>query len=48
VRDEHELILTLGTISEKASPYVLLVHKGISQEHEAEFKTATTPTMFWP
>jgi hypothetical protein len=48
VRGEHELILTLGTIPEKASPYVLLVHMGISQEHEAEFKTGTTPTMFRP
>jgi hypothetical protein len=37
VRDEHELIQTLGTIPEKASPYVLLVRMGISQEYEAEF-----------
>jgi hypothetical protein len=37
VRDEHELILTLGTIPEKASPYVLLVRMGMSQEHQAEF-----------
>jgi len=31
------LILTLGTIPEKASPYVLLVRMGIPPEHEAEF-----------
>ena len=37
VRNEYELILTLGTIPEKASPYVLLVRMGIPQEHEAEF-----------
>lgn len=37
VRNEYELILTLGTIPEKASPYVLLVRMGIPPEHEAEF-----------
>jgi hypothetical protein len=37
VRDEHELILTLGTVPEKALPYVLLVRMGMSQEHEAGF-----------
>jgi hypothetical protein len=37
VRNEYELILTLGTIPEKASPYVLLVRMGIPPEHEDEF-----------
>jgi hypothetical protein len=37
VRNEYELILTLGTIPEKASPYVLLVRMGIPPEYEAEF-----------
>jgi hypothetical protein len=37
VRDEHELILTLGTIPEKASPYVLLARMGMPQKHQAEF-----------
>ena len=37
VRNEYELILTLGTIPDKASPYVLLVRLGIPPEHEAEF-----------
>jgi len=37
VRHEYELLLSLGTIPEKASPYVLLVRLGISPEHEAEF-----------
>src|SRR6185295_8764711 len=37
VRNEYELILTLGTIPEKASPYVLLVRLGIDSEHDAEF-----------
>jgi hypothetical protein len=37
VRHEYELLLTLGTIPEKASPYVLLVRLGIPPEHEAEF-----------
>jgi hypothetical protein len=37
VRNEYELMLTPGTIPEKASPYVLLVRMGIPQEHEAEF-----------
>jgi len=36
-RNEYELILTLGTIPEKASPFVLLVRMGIPPEHEAEF-----------
>jgi hypothetical protein len=37
VRNEYELILTLGTIPEKASPSVLLVRMGIPPEYEAEF-----------
>jgi hypothetical protein len=37
VRNEYELILTLGTIPDKASPYVLLVRMGIPPEYEAEF-----------
>jgi hypothetical protein len=37
VRNEYELLLTLGTIPEKASPYVLLVRMGIPPAHEAEF-----------
>jgi hypothetical protein len=37
VRNEYELLLTLGTIPDKASPYVLLVRLGIPSEHEAEF-----------
>jgi hypothetical protein len=37
VRNEYELLLTLGTIPEKASPYVLTVRLGIGAEHEAEF-----------
>jgi hypothetical protein len=37
VRNEYELILTLGTIPEKASPYVLLVRLEIDPEHDAEF-----------
>jgi hypothetical protein len=37
VRNEYELILTLGTIPERASPYVLLVRMGIPPEHEDEF-----------
>jgi hypothetical protein len=37
VHDEHELILTLGTIPKKASPYVLLVRMGMPQKHQAEF-----------
>jgi hypothetical protein len=37
VRNEYELMLTLGTIPEKASPYVLLVRMAIPPEHEAEF-----------
>jgi hypothetical protein len=37
VRNEYELILSLGTIPDKASPYVLLVRMGIPPEYEAEF-----------
>jgi hypothetical protein len=37
VRNEYELLCTLGTIPEKASPYVLTVRLGIDAEHEAEF-----------
>jgi hypothetical protein len=37
VRNEYALILTLGTIPEQASPYVLLVRLGIDPEHDAEF-----------
>jgi hypothetical protein len=37
VRNEYELLLSLGNIPEKASPYVLLVRMGIAAEHEAEF-----------
>jgi hypothetical protein len=37
VRNEYELILTRGTIPDKASPYVLLVRMGIPAEHEDEF-----------
>jgi hypothetical protein len=37
VRNEYELLLTLGTIPEKASPYVLTVRLGIGAEDEAEF-----------
>ena len=37
MRDEHELILTLGTIPEKASPYVLLARMGMPKKHQAEF-----------
>jgi hypothetical protein len=37
VRNEYELISTLGTIPDQASPYVLLVRLGISLEHEDEF-----------
>jgi hypothetical protein len=37
VRNEYELILTLGTSPEKAAPFVLLVRLGIPPEHEAEF-----------
>jgi hypothetical protein len=37
VRNEYELILTLGAIPERASPYVLLVRMGIPPEHEDEF-----------
>ena len=37
VRNEYELILALGTIPGKASPYVLLVRMGIPPEHEDEF-----------
>ena len=37
VRNEYELILTLGTVPDKASPYVLLVRLGIPPEHENEF-----------
>jgi hypothetical protein len=37
VRNEYELILTLGAIPERASPYVLLVRLDIDPEHDAEF-----------
>jgi hypothetical protein len=37
VRNEYELILTLGTPPDQASPYVLLVRLGITPEHEDEF-----------
>ena len=37
VRNEYELILTLGVIPDKASPYVLLVRLEIDPEHDAEF-----------
>jgi hypothetical protein len=37
LRHEYELLFSLGTIPEKASPYVLLVRLGITPEHEAEF-----------
>jgi len=37
VRNEYELILTLGTIPETASPYVLLVRLEIDPGHDAEF-----------
>jgi hypothetical protein len=37
VRNEYELILTLGSIPDKASPYVLLVRLEIDPEHDAEF-----------
>ena len=37
VRNEYELILTLGAIPDKASPYVLLVRLEIDPGHDAEF-----------
>jgi hypothetical protein len=37
VRNEYEMILTLGAIPEKASSYVLLVRLGIDPDHDAEF-----------
>jgi hypothetical protein len=37
VRNEYELILTLGSIPDKTSPYVLLVRLEIDPEHDAEF-----------
>ncbi len=36
VHNEYELIRTLGTVPEKASPYALLVRMGIPPEHEGE------------
>jgi len=37
VRNEYELIFSLGTIPEKASPYVLLVRLEIDPGHDDEF-----------
>jgi hypothetical protein len=37
VRNEYALILTHGSVPEKASPFVLLVRMGIPPEHEDEF-----------
>jgi hypothetical protein len=37
VRNEYEVILTLGAIPEKTSPYVLLVRLEIDPDHDAEF-----------
>jgi hypothetical protein len=37
LRNEYEVILTLGAIPEKASSYVLLVRLGIDSDHDAEF-----------
>jgi hypothetical protein len=37
VRNEYELLLSLGTIPDKASPYVLLVRLETDPEHDAEF-----------
>jgi hypothetical protein len=37
VRNEYELILTLGTIPDEASPYVLLVRLEPDPAHDAEF-----------
>jgi hypothetical protein len=37
VRNEYELILTLGAIPDKASPYVLLVRLEIDPGYDAEF-----------
>jgi hypothetical protein len=36
-RNEYELLLSLGTIPEKAAPYVLTVRLETAAEHEAEF-----------
>jgi hypothetical protein len=37
VRNEYELLLSLGTIPAKAAPNVLLVRLDITEEHDAEF-----------
>jgi hypothetical protein len=37
VRNEYELLLTLGTIPAQAAPYVLLVRLETDPEHDAEF-----------
>jgi hypothetical protein len=37
VRNEYELVLTLGAIPEKAPPYALLVRLEIDPGHDAEF-----------
>jgi hypothetical protein len=37
LRNQYELIVTLGVILDKASPYVLLVRLDIDPEHDAEF-----------
>ncbi len=37
IRNEYELVLTLGAIPDKASPYVLLVRLEIDPEQDAEF-----------